>query len=97
MKKIAQLSLFGFIILALFLFNKVYFSENDKNITEPKITKKQSVEKNEKLHGLNVQSLSESTSPVGFSKTRITLSLVRMIIKESRAITSKNSPSTAVR
>ena len=47
MKKIAQLSLFGFIILALFLFNKVYFSENDKNITEPKITKKQSVEKNE--------------------------------------------------
>jgi len=47
MKKIAQLSLFGFIILALFLFNKVYFPENDKNITEPKITKKQSVEKNE--------------------------------------------------
>jgi len=47
MKKIAQLSLLGFVILALFLFNKVYFSKNDKNITEPKITKKQSVEKNE--------------------------------------------------
>lgn len=47
MKKIAQLSLLGFVILALFLFNKVYFSKNDKNITASKITKKQSVEKNE--------------------------------------------------
>ncbi len=47
MKKIAQLSLLGFVILALFIFNKIYFSKNDKNITKSEITKNQLVEKTE--------------------------------------------------
>ena len=47
MKKIAQLGLFGFVILALFIFNKIYFSKNDKNITKPKIIKKKLVEETE--------------------------------------------------
>ena len=47
MKKIAQLSLLGFVILALLIFNKIYFSKNDKNITKSKITKNQLVEKTE--------------------------------------------------
>ncbi len=44
MKKIAQLSLFGFVILALFIFNKIYFSKSDQNIIKQKITKKKLIE-----------------------------------------------------
>tara|TARA_B100001057_G_scaffold473225_1_gene537400 strand:- start:4278 stop:4853 length:576 start_codon:yes stop_codon:yes gene_type:complete len=35
MKKIVQFTLFFSVVLALFFFNKKYFSENDKSIVEP--------------------------------------------------------------
>ena len=47
MKKIAQISLFCFVILALFIFNKKYFLTNNNDAIEPKITENQLVKKTE--------------------------------------------------
>ena len=47
MKKIAQISLFCFVILALFIFNKKYFLTNNNDAIEPKITENRLVKKTE--------------------------------------------------
>jgi len=47
MKKIAQISLFFLVMLALFFFNKIYFSKNNKTITKSDLPENQLTQETE--------------------------------------------------